>query len=127
LQDVIFGFGRNCSPIEENVILCFYNIFIKTNSPSTSNRNSRIFKSELYHASQQLSHDCSIRIFSHKYKYMYIEQTLCKLNLKHVMDMSLLSVVHRSIVHQEGIAGIKLSLFLVIKIYVCSKLKIGGS
>jgi hypothetical protein len=26
--------------------------------------------------------------------------------LKHVMDMSLLSVVHRSIVHQEGIAGI---------------------
>jgi hypothetical protein len=27
LQDVIFGFGRNCSPIEEYVILWFYNNF----------------------------------------------------------------------------------------------------
>jgi hypothetical protein len=74
LQDVIFGFGRNCSPIEEYVILLFYTIFIKTNSPSTLNRNGRISKSKLYHTSQQLSqHDCPIRIFSHKHKYMYME------------------------------------------------------
>ena len=80
MQDVIFGFGRNCSPIEEYVILWFYNIFIKTNSPSTLNRNGRISKLELYHTSQQLSqHDCPIRIFSHKHKCMYMEQTLCKL------------------------------------------------
>jgi hypothetical protein len=55
LQDVIFGFGRNCSAIEEYVILWFYIIFVKTNSPSTLNRNGRISKSELYHTSQQLS------------------------------------------------------------------------
>jgi hypothetical protein len=66
LQDVIFGLGRNCSPKEEYVILWFYNIFIKTNSPRALNRNGRISKSELYHTSQQLSrHDCPIRVFSH--------------------------------------------------------------
>jgi hypothetical protein len=42
--------------------------------------NGRIFKSELYHTSQQLSQrDCPIRIFSHKLKSMYMEQTLCVL------------------------------------------------
>ena len=35
--------------------------------------------SELYHTSQQLSqHDCPIRIFYHKHKCMYMEQTLCR-------------------------------------------------
>jgi hypothetical protein len=58
------------------VILWFYNIFIKTNSPSALNRNSRISKSELSHTSQQFSqHDCPIRIFSDKHKCMYMEQT----------------------------------------------------
>ena len=72
MQEVIFGFGRNCSPNEEYVILWFY-IFIKTNSPSTLNRIGRISKSKLYHTSQQLSqHDCPIRIFSHKHKCMYV-------------------------------------------------------
>jgi hypothetical protein len=70
LQDVIFGFGRNCSPIEEYVILWFY-IFVKSNSPSTLNGNGRISKSELYHTSQQLSqHDCPIRIFFHQHKVL---------------------------------------------------------
>ena len=65
---------------EEYVTLWFYSIFIKTNSPSTSNRNGRISKSELYHTSQQLSqHDYPIRIFSHKHKCMYMEQNSCKL------------------------------------------------
>ena len=74
------AFGRNCSPIEEYVTPWFYNIFIKTNSPSTLNRNGRISKSELYHTSQQLSqHVCPIRIFSHKHKCMYMEQTSCEL------------------------------------------------
>jgi hypothetical protein len=69
-----------CSPIEEYVILWFYNIFIKRNSPSTLNGNGWISKSELYQTSQQLSqHDCPIRIFSHKHKCMYMEQTSCKL------------------------------------------------
>ena len=63
LQDVKFGFGRNCSPIEEYVILWFY-IFIKTNSPSASNRNGRISKSEIYHTLQQLSqHDVLLEYF----------------------------------------------------------------
>ena len=80
LQDVIFGFGRNFSTNEEYVILWFCNIFIKINSPSTLNRNGRISKLELYHTSQQLSqHDCPIKIFSHTYKYMYMEQSLYKL------------------------------------------------
>ena len=58
----------------------FIYIFIKTNSPSTLSRNDRIFKSELYHTSQQLTqHDCPIRIFFHQYKCMYMEQTSCKL------------------------------------------------
>ena len=70
------------------MILWFYNIFIKTNSPSTSNTNGRISKSELYHASQQLSqHDYPIRIFSHKYKCMYMEQ-YASFYLKDVMNMS---------------------------------------
>jgi hypothetical protein len=72
LLDVIFGLGRNCSS-NEYVILWFYIIFIKTNSPSDLNRNIRMSKSELYHTSQQLSqHDCPIRVFSHKHKYMYM-------------------------------------------------------
>jgi hypothetical protein len=54
--------------------------FYQTNPPSALNRNGGISKSELYHISQQLSqHDCPIRIFSHKHKCMYMEQTLCKL------------------------------------------------
>ena len=61
----------------------------KTKFPSTLNRKGRISKPELYHISQQLSqYDCPIKIFSHKHKYMYMEQTLCKLLskkcLKHV-------------------------------------------
>jgi len=65
-------------------------IFIKINSPSTSNRNGRISKLKLYHTSQQLSqHDCPIRMFSHKHKCMYMEQTLCKLLSQNVMNMSL--------------------------------------
>jgi hypothetical protein len=69
-----------CSPTKEYVILWFYNIFIKTNSPSALNWNGRISKLELYHTSQQLSqHDCPITIFSHKRKYMYVEQNSCKL------------------------------------------------
>ena len=80
LLDVIFGIGRSYTPNDEYVILWFYNIFIKINSPSTLNRNGRISKSELYHTSQQLNqHDCPIRIFSHKHKCMYMEQTSCKL------------------------------------------------
>jgi hypothetical protein len=80
LLDIIFGFGRNCSPVEEYVILWFYIIFIKTNSPITLNRNGWVSKSELYHTSQQPSqHDCPIRKFSHKHKCMYMEQTSCKL------------------------------------------------
>jgi hypothetical protein len=72
LLDVIFGLGRNCSS-NEYVILWFYIIFIKTNSPSALNRNSRMSKSELYHTSKQLSqHDCPIRVFSHKHKCMYM-------------------------------------------------------
>jgi hypothetical protein len=79
LQDVTFGSGRNYSPIEEYVILWFY-IFIKINSPSSLNGNGRISKSEQYHTSQQLSqHDFPIRIFSHKHKCMYMQQSLCNL------------------------------------------------
>jgi hypothetical protein len=79
LQDVIFGFGRNFLPIQEYVLLWFYNIFIKTNSPSALNRNGRISKSELYHTSQQLSQeDCPIRLFSYKHICMYMEQSSCE-------------------------------------------------
>ena len=40
----------------------------------------RTSKPELYHTSQQLSqYEFPIRMFSHKHKYMYIEQTSCKL------------------------------------------------
>ena len=57
----------------------FITIFITINSPSTLNRNGRISKSKLHHTSQQLSqHDYPIRIFSHKHKCMYMEQTLCR-------------------------------------------------
>ena len=62
------------------MILWFYNILSKTKSPSTLNRKGRISKPKQYHTSQQLSqYDCPIKIFFHKNKYMYMEQTLCKL------------------------------------------------
>jgi hypothetical protein len=87
------------------VILWFYIIFIKPNSPSTLNRNGRISKSELHHTSQQLSqYDCPIRIFSHKHKCMYMEQLYASFYLKGVINMSLfkiLNVVHRGIVHRR--------------------------
>ena len=58
----------------------FMTFLSKARSPSTLNRKGRISMLELYHTSQQLSqHDCPIRIFSHKHKSMYMEQTLCKL------------------------------------------------
>jgi hypothetical protein len=104
LQDVKFGFGGNCSPIEEYVILWFY-ILIKINSPSTLNRNSRISKSELYHISQQLSqHDYPIRIFPTSISVCIWNKLHASFYLKNVMNMSLLkifrwSVVHRGIVH----------------------------
>ena len=62
------------------MILWFYNILSKTKSPSTLNRKGRMSKPELYHTPQQLSqYDCPIKIFSHKHKYMYMEQTLWNL------------------------------------------------
>jgi hypothetical protein len=74
------------------VILWFY-IFIKTNSPSASNRSGRISKSELYHTSQQLSqHDCPIRIFFHKHKCMYWNKFYSSFYLKDVMSMSLFEI-----------------------------------
>ena len=48
--------------------------FYQKKSPSTLNRKGRIARPELYHTSQQLSHDCPINIFFHK--HMYMEQTL---------------------------------------------------
>ena len=52
----------------------------KARSPSTLNRKGGISKPELYHASQQLSqYEFPIIMFSHKHKYMYMEQTSCKL------------------------------------------------
>ena len=84
LQDVKFVFGRNCSPIEEYVIVWFY-ILIKTNSPSTLKRNGRISKSELYHTSQLSQHDCPIRIFSHKHKCMYMEQTFMQASILNML------------------------------------------
>jgi hypothetical protein len=73
------------------VILWFY-IFMKTNSPSTLNRNGRISKSELYHTSQQLSHhDCPIRIFSHKHICIW-NKHYANFYLKDVMNMSLFKI-----------------------------------
>ena len=93
LLDFIFGFGRNCSPNEKYVILWFYNIFIKTNSPSTSNRNGRISMSELYHISQQLSqHDCPMRIFSHKQSVCIWNKLRASFYLKDIMNKSLLEI-----------------------------------
>jgi hypothetical protein len=70
------------------VILWFY-IFNKTNSPSTSNRNGRISKSELYHTSQQLSqHDCPIRIFTASIHVCIWNKLYASFYLKHVMNMS---------------------------------------
>jgi len=52
----------------------------KARSPSTLNRKGGISKPELYHASQQLSqYEFPIRMFSQKHKYMYMEQSSCKL------------------------------------------------
>jgi hypothetical protein len=113
-QDITFDFGRNFSPIEEYVILWFYNIFIKTNSPSTTNRNGRISKSELYHTSQQLSqHDCPIRIFSHKHKLCIWNKLHTSIYHRDVMNMLTFqkfkcSVVQKGVfVYHEEIAGIK--------------------
>jgi hypothetical protein len=62
--DVIFGFGRNCSPMKSMWYYGFIAFLSKQNSPSALNRINRISKSELYHTSQQLSrHDCPIRVF----------------------------------------------------------------
>jgi hypothetical protein len=96
LQDIIFAFGRSCSPIEEYEILWFYIYFIKTNSPSTLNRNGRISKSELYHTSQNLvnmivlleyfSTSVSVCIWNKLYAGFY---------LKDVMNMSLLKILNK--------------------------------
>ena len=60
--------------------------FYQTNSPSALNRNGRISKSELYHISQQHSqHDCPIRIFSHKHKCMYMEQTFMQASILNML------------------------------------------
>ena len=94
MLDVKFGFGRNFSPIEEYVILWFY-IFIKTNSLSTLNRNGRVFKSELYHTSQQLSqHDCPIRIFPTGISVCIWNKLYASFYLKHVMNMSLFKILN---------------------------------
>jgi hypothetical protein len=127
LQVIIFGFGRNCSPIEEYVILWFY-IFIRTNSLSASNRSGRISKSELYHTSQQLSkHDCPIRIFFHKHKCMYWNKFYASFYLKDVMNMSLLELFEQSVIYK---IVWRYNCFIEFKSsdqdYVCLKLKIVG-
>ena len=61
--------------------------------------NRSIFNQELYHTSQKISqHDCPIKIFSHKHKYMYKEQSLCKLVSQNVINMSLLKALVLSVV-----------------------------
>jgi hypothetical protein len=76
------------------VTLWFYNILSKTNSPSTLTRTGRISKPELYHTPQQLSqHGCPIKYFSHRHKYMYMEQSLCKLLSQNVINMSLFNIL----------------------------------
>ena len=79
----------------------FITFCIKTNSPSALNRNGRISKSELYHNSQQFSqHDCPIKIFYHKHKYMYMEQTLCKLLFQKCYDHVTFWNFERSVVYK---------------------------
>jgi hypothetical protein len=74
----------------------FITIFIKTNSPSTLNRNGRISKSELYHTSQQFSqYDCPIRIFSHKYSVCIWNKLYVSFYLKHVMIMSPFKILNK--------------------------------
>ena len=121
LLDVIFGLDRSCSPNGEYVILWFYNIFIKTNSPSTLNRNGRISKSVLYHTSQQLSqHDCSIRMFPTNISVCIWNKLYASLYPRDVMNMSLFKILNEvwlSNFH-GGIVG-SLSLFFSDQNYVC--------
>ena len=55
-------------------------------------------KPELYDTWQQLSlYDCLIKIFFQKHKYMYKQQSLCKLLSQNVINMSLLKVLVLSV------------------------------
>ena len=75
----------------------FMTFLSKVKSPSTLNRS--IFKQELYHTSQKnTQYDCPVNIFSHKHKYMYKEQSLCKLLSQNVINMSLLKALVLSVV-----------------------------
>jgi hypothetical protein len=91
------------------VILWFYDIFIKTNSRSALNRNGRISKSELYDTLQQLSqHDCPIRIFFHKRKYLCMWNKIhTSFYFKNVMSMPPFENFKRSVVQDmhESIVG----------------------
>jgi hypothetical protein len=75
------------------VTLWFYDILSKTKSLGTLNKKGRISMPELYHTPQQLSQYDFPIYFSHKHKYMYKEQSLCKLLSQNVISMSLFKIL----------------------------------
>jgi hypothetical protein len=98
----------------------FITFFIKTNSPSTLNRNGRNSKLELYHTSEQLSqHDCPTRFFPTSISVCIWNQLYACFYLKDVMNVSLFKLVNKVwfVKLHRGII-VSLSLILMIK-FMC--------
>ena len=116
MLDVIFGFSRNCSP-NEYVILWFYNIFIKTNSPNALNRNGRISKNYITTVNNLVNMIVLLEYFPTSISVCIWKKLYACFYFKDVMNMLLwnfeLSVVYK--IAWRGIVGL-LSLILVIKI-----------
>ena len=99
------------------MILWFYNIFIKTNSPSALNRNGRISKNYITTVNNLVNMIVLLEYFPTSISVCIWNKFIAWFYLKDVMNMSLwnfeLSVVYK--IAWRGIVGL-LSLILVIKI-----------